>query len=101
VEAARSFGARILTEAKGTPEQRLNWAWRQTLQRTPTPAEFQILQNVYKERRAAYQNDAASAEALLKTGNAPLPPMVDKAELAAWMHVARTLLNLHETITRP
>jgi hypothetical protein len=25
---------------------------------------------------------------------------LDKAELAAWTHVARVLLNLHETITR-
>ena len=28
------------------------------------------------------------------------PKDLDKAELAAWTHLARVLLNLHETITR-
>ena len=37
---------------------------------------------------------------LLKVGYAPVPTDVDTAELAAWTHVARVLLNLHETITR-
>jgi hypothetical protein len=37
---------------------------------------------------------------LLKTGAAPVAKDLDKSELAAWTHVARVLLNLHETITR-
>jgi hypothetical protein len=48
-----------------------------------------------------YKADPAAAEALLKTGQASVPADVDRAELAAWTHVARVLLNLHETITRP
>jgi hypothetical protein len=101
VEAARTFGARILTEGTGTPEQRIAWAWRQALQRTPTPFELNTLKRLYEQQRNAYRADPASAEALLKTGNAPLPATLDKADLAAWTHVARVLLNLHETITRP
>ena len=30
----------------------------------------------------------------------PIPDNLDKAELAAWTHIARVLLNLHESITR-
>jgi hypothetical protein len=29
-----------------------------------------------------------------------VPPGLEPAELAAWTHVARVLLNLHEFITR-
>ena len=47
-----------------------------------------------------YRGDAKAAEELLKTGLAPVPTDVSTAELAAWTHVARVLLNLHETITR-
>jgi hypothetical protein len=53
-----------------------------------------------EERLAAYHKEGAAADALLKAGNSPLPPNLDKAEVAAWTHVARVLLNLHETVTR-
>jgi hypothetical protein len=55
---------------------------------------------LFAERLAAYRADAPAAEALLKSGLAPVPADLDKAELAGWTHVARVLLNLHETITR-
>ncbi len=48
----------------------------------------------------AYRKDAKSAEDLLKIGFFPSPESLDKAELAAWTHIARVLLNLHESITR-
>jgi hypothetical protein len=47
-----------------------------------------------------YRADPAAADALLATGDSPLPAGLDHAELAAWTHVARVLLNLHEFITR-
>ena len=49
---------------------------------------------------AHYQADPAAADGLIKTGFATVPEGIDKAELAAWTHLARVLLNLHETITR-
>jgi hypothetical protein len=100
VEAARVFAARILTECPGDTAARLQWAWQQVLQRAPLEAELKTITPLLDERLAAYRADGASAEALLKVGLAPVPATLDKAELAAWTHVARVLLNLHETITR-
>ncbi len=100
VEAARSFAARILSECKGTSEERIAWAWQQALQRDPTAEERKTISALLNERLAAYRSDAKAAEELLNVGLAPRPPTLDKAELAAWTHVARVLLNLHETITR-
>lgn len=100
VEAARSFAAQILSECKGDTAERLAWAWQRALQRNPDAAESKTLTALVEERLAAYRADTQAAEALLKVGLAPVPEALDKAELAAWTHVARVLLNLHETITR-
>ena len=100
VEAARVFAARILSECKGDAKQRITWAWRQALQRDPTADELKTITSLVQKHLADYTKDAAAAEELLKTGAAPVAKDLTKSELAAWTHVARVLLNLHETITR-
>ena len=100
VEASRSLAARALKECNGPPEERLAWLWKQVLQRLPRVEEMETLLPLYRQNLAAYQADPAAAECLLKVGLTPLPDGIDKAELAAWTHVARVLLNLHEAITR-
>jgi cytochrome c553 len=100
VEAARAFAARILTECGGNETQRIEWAWLQALQRQPDAEETATAKELLHRHRADYERDAKAADALLKTGLAPVPAALKKSELAAWTHVARVLLNLHETITR-
>ena len=70
------------------------------LQRDPRAPETATALGVLNDNRKVYQADPKAAEDLLKTGIAPVPAGLDKTELAAWTHVARVLLNLHETITR-
>jgi hypothetical protein len=101
VEAARSLAARILKECSGSPEERVAWAWRQVLQRLPRVEEMETVMPLLRTHIDHYKADPTSADALLKTGLTAVPADVDKTELAAWTHVARVLLNLHETITRP
>ena len=100
VEAARTFAARILKEGNATSAQRIAWAWQQTLQRDPRADEAEIMLKVLEERLAAYQTNEGAAGALLGVGFSPIGDKIDRNELAAWTHVARILLNLHETITR-
>lgn len=100
VEAARSFAAQILSAGKNSTEERLTFAWQRALQRNPDANESKTVTALVNERLAAYRADPKAAEDLLKVGLAPVPEKLDKAELAAWTHVARVLLNLHETITR-
>lgn len=99
VEAARSFAARIL-QSDGDAPKRIEWAMQQALQRKPTADEMKTLSSLFTKHLADYQKDPAAAEALLQTGAAPFDAPLNKPELAAWTHVARVLLNLHETITR-
>jgi hypothetical protein len=100
VEAARAFAARILKDGGKTDEARLRWAWQQALAREPREEEIATARRLVEKHLAQYKNDRPAAEALLKTGFAPLPPDLDPTELAAWTNLARVILNLHETITR-
>jgi hypothetical protein len=70
------------------------------LQRSPDAEELRISRELVERHAATYKGNVAGAESLLKVGLAPMPEGVDKIELAAWTHLARVLLNLHETITR-
>ena len=99
VEASRAFAARVLAE-NGDDDQRLAWAWRRALQRPPDAKEIGTLRKVLTDRRGAYRADPAAAKELLKVGLTPPPAQADPAELAAWTHVTRVILNLHETLTR-
>jgi len=100
VEAARTFAVRILREAGTDETARLDWAWRQALGRSPRAEELVAVRALLTKHRAEFQANVASAQAYLKIGANPAPTEMDPAELAAWTDIARTLLNLHETITR-
>jgi hypothetical protein len=100
VEASRALAARILMECHGSVDQRIAWAWQQALQRDPAPDEIRIARALLEQNLAIYRNDSPAADALLQAGMSPIPPGLEHGELAAWTHVARVLLNLHETITR-
>ena len=100
VEAARVFAARILTECHGDVGQRITWAVQQALQRKPSTDEVKTLSALFAQQLADYQKEPSSAAELLKAGAAPTAASLNPSELAAWTHVARVILNLHETITR-
>ncbi|WP_169981299.1 PSD1 and planctomycete cytochrome C domain-containing protein [Tautonia rosea] len=100
VEAARSFAELILREGGSTSDDRFDWAFLHGLSRTPRPAEREVLHAQLEKHLAAYRTDRKSATELLSIGARPVPVEFDVAELAAWTNVARTLLNLHATITR-
>jgi hypothetical protein len=100
VEAARVFAAHILSQCKGTADERIAWAWQRALQRKPRDLEASMMRDLLDQHLEIYRDDAKAAEELLRTGLVPVPTGVSTVELAAWTHIARVLLNLHETITR-
>jgi hypothetical protein len=101
VEASRVFAERILREGGLTPETRVRTAFCDVLSRSPDSSEQKVLVGLYERHKAEYAADKQAAMRLLRTGAHVLPDKSDPAELAAWTSVARVLLNLHETITRP
>src|SRR6185369_7093900 len=97
IEAARAFAVRVLRECPKDRSERIAWAWQQALQRAPRSDEFVIVERLLDEQLNVYRAKPEAAATLLGVGSSSVPDSFDKAELAAWTHVARVLLNLHET----
>lgn len=100
VEAARVFAEKIMTQGGANERDRLKWAYQRALSREPNKQELEALMNLRQKHVEKYKADTKAAEELLKTGDSPVQKNLDQAELAAWTSVSRTILNLHETITR-
>lgn len=99
VEAARALAASSIA-AKGSTTDRLGWMIQRTLGRPIQVPEQQVLEQLLKKELESYANDPAQADKLNAIGAWRPSQPVPAVELAAWTQVARTLLNLHETITR-
>jgi len=100
LEAARALAARVLGDYPGDFEAQLDQAFRLVLSRLPDAGERGVLEELHRVTRDGYRADPAAANALLAIGLAPIPDGIDPVALAAWTAVARTLLNLGETVTR-
>ena len=100
VEASRAFAENIVRTGGSTTRDKLDWAFRRAVSRPIKPAEAEVLERLLQSHLDEYKSDATAANELLTVGMKPVPADLEKPELAAWTSVARTILNLHETITR-
>ena len=100
VEAARVLATRVLEQDSSGFRDRLEWLTRQALMREPRSEETILLQELYDNELKIFRAEPDNAKRLLAVGETPVPEQVDHAELAAWVSVARAILNLHESISR-
>jgi hypothetical protein len=89
-----------MTECNGDTQTRIAWAFKQALSRDPSPQELPVLKELFEKQLKRYRTDMPNADALTSAGEAPGADGLKTADLAAWTSVARTILNLHETVTR-
>ncbi|MCB1206496.1 MAG: PSD1 domain-containing protein [Verrucomicrobiae bacterium] len=80
IEAARAFAHRILEEGGTTDAERLDFAWRLALARSPEPEEFETVSGLMKKQREVQPGT--------------------EGDKAACTLAARILLNLDETFTK-
>jgi hypothetical protein len=100
VEASRVLAQRVMREGGPTPRERLTLTFRLVLARRPRPAELDVLLGALAHHRSRYQADWQAALKLVGTGEYPLDPKIDRADLAAYTAVAGMILNLDEAITK-
>lgn len=121
VDTARALASRTLREVHPTDRadapgetdcQRIIHAFRLCTSRTPDADEIDVLTNLLNEQRVAFSaepgssaNDDKASERLEDLIGVPLHSCLQltgqtPAELAAWIVVSRTILNLDETITK-
>jgi hypothetical protein len=98
VECAQALGKRIIEDKPNADaKERIRHAVRLCLSREPSSGEMVRLERLYVELLSlckAKPDEAAKLAGKMKVAN------VDSAELAAWIGVARTLMNLDEFVTR-
>jgi hypothetical protein len=97
MEFARGLAARALRDLQTEDDTaRLGYAFRLATSRSAEADELKILADLLNRKRRDFAEDPASAVPLTKD----VPEGAAKDEFAAWIIVARTILNLDETISR-
>jgi hypothetical protein len=84
VDCARALAKRMTNEVTGATASRMAFAFRAVLARTPDGAESAALLRTFERAKDLFRAEKPDSD----------------AELAAWIAVARTILNLDEVVTR-
>lgn len=100
VEAARVLAQRALREGGRDVNARLGWIINRAVGRRASSGEIRVLRDLLVRQQARYRRDRPAAIALLSVGEARPDSTIDPSELAAWIIVSSTVLNLDETITK-
>jgi hypothetical protein len=98
VEAAQALARRVVREQPGSLADRIRYAFRLCLARTPSPREANRLRELFEAQLKLCRAQPQAATQL--AGEGPKPAGVDVPELATWVAVGRILMNLDEFITR-
>lgn len=99
VESARAMAARVLHSESDTTG-RLNQLFLVALGRPIAVDEQTVLKALLADHQQYYTEHAEEAKQLLSIGNHPRDESLEIAEHAAWTSVCRTVINLHEFVTR-
>ena len=104
LECARELARQIVAEGGQSDDERIRYAFRRCLTRSPAPAEMVTLTKFLEEQKSRFQAEGADPWQLLAIDDSqkhhPLPANATAPELAAWTTLARVVLNLDETITK-
>ena len=100
VESARVFAEDILNQRKLSVKERINWAFQRALSRPASLTEQSIVFALFNQHQNDFEKDKESAQLLASSGEKEAVLGLNESDLAAWTSVARTVLNLHEVISR-
>ena len=95
IEAAQGLARRI-ADRKGSPESKVDWAFRAALIRPPTEAERSRLAALYRDSVREYEKNPAQAREMAVHPLGDPGNGADFVDLAAWTVVGNVLLNLDE-----
>jgi len=100
MEAAQALALRVWREGGTDDESRLRFGFRLCTGRRPDQFELGRLRALLDKQRARFAGETAAAVYVAAPDLSQLPAGIDLHQLAPWTLVARTMLNLDETITR-
>ena len=95
IEAAQGLARRIIRR-EGSPESKVDWAFRAALIRPPTEAERTRLAALYRDSVREYEKNPAQAREMAIHPLGDPGDVADFVDLAAWTVVGNVILNLDE-----
>jgi hypothetical protein len=99
IEAARKLSERIIQHGGTTDAARATWAYREVIGKEPNQEQVTLLTELITEQRDFFTTKSSDAEALLKIGDSPADPKLDKTEISTFTTLAQAILNLDANIT--
>ncbi|MFD0893601.1 PSD1 domain-containing protein [Luteolibacter ambystomatis] len=99
LECAKQLAERMLKTSIPT-RGRLVLLFRTVTARSPSDADIRTLADGLDALQARYRATPADAAALLQQGTTAVDASLNPSELAAWMLIASTVLNLDQTLVR-
>ena len=96
LEAGRGLALRVFAESAPNWHERLRRMFQLTLNRMPSEREAHELEQSYERQINLFRQSPSDAEGLVRIGSEDHDP----AEIAAWMGLARVLMNTDEFINR-
>jgi len=100
MEAARALAQRVLEKQTDCNLERMTYAYRLTLSRTPKDDEMKILQAGLERVKKEFAAKPEDAKKLLAIGESKRNEKLDPIEHAAWSAMCLAILNLDETLTK-
>jgi hypothetical protein len=100
LEAARAFAGRMLRDGGDSPAQRISYGFELATARPPKLRESEILMASLGYYLDTFQTDPGSVAKYISTGGAPTLPNHAPSEVAAYMAVASTILNLDAAVSK-
>jgi len=99
IELAQGLAQRVFTELPADADRttRITFLFQLCLTRLPTEKEQQILERYWLAEQARYQTDSSAGARLAPT---ELFPEIPVSDAAAWVSLARVLMNTDEFVTR-
>ena len=100
VEASRKLAERVMHTVKGNDTEKLEWLFRISTSRRPSPDEIGLLESTYQAALQRYVDHPDLAEQLMTVGEASYDARLSVTQLAALAAIANALLNTDEVITK-
>jgi hypothetical protein len=99
LEASRKLAERLIHESSNV-DARLDYLGRILLSRDWSSKEKLVLENALTQFRSTYFKDPSAAARLLNVGESKVDKAIPAPELAAWMLVSSTALNLDAVMNK-
>jgi hypothetical protein len=100
IEAARHLAENVIQRNLGSDQERIQVVMKQSLSRDCTESELARLQSAYDSFKQRFRDSPDDAERLLKVGESPANPKLDRGEVAALCLVVNLVFNLDEFVNR-